>query len=190
VKALPKLAKAAEAEELAEALRAHLAETEGQVSRMEEVFAIAGEQPKGKPCKAMKGLIEEGNEVIKEEDEGELRDLAIIAACQRVEHYEISAYGTAKAIASRLGMEDAVQLLEQTEDEESQADTKLTEVAKMIYDSVDEEESMDPEDSDDGTTSTAVRAAVRAASRKPAGKVAAKAGSGRSTTQNRSASSR
>jgi ferritin-like metal-binding protein YciE len=182
VKALPKLADAATSEELAEALRTHLDETEAQVARLEEVFAIVGQQPKGKPCKAMKGLIEEGNEAAKEE-EGELRDLAIIAACQRVEHYEISAYGTAKAIANRLSLDDAVQLLEQTEEEEADADAELTSVAEMIYDSVEEGDEL-PGADEESNIAIAARAAVGATSKsEPAKKAAAKAGATKSSTK-------
>jgi ferritin-like metal-binding protein YciE len=140
VKALPKLAKAAESEELAEALRSHLAETQNHVTRLEEVFGIVGAAPKGKPCKGMKGLIEEGNEAVQEEDKGSLRDLAIIAGAQRVEHYEMSAYGTARTIAEQLDLNDAVELLQQTEDEEKEADSKLTQVAMTLYESTEEEE--------------------------------------------------
>jgi ferritin-like metal-binding protein YciE len=135
VKALPKLAEAASSTDLVEAIRTHLAETQTQVSRLDEVFGMLGVKAAGKTCKAMKGLIEEGDEAAKAEEEGELRDLAIIATAQRVEHYEIAAYGTARAIAERLEMDDAVELLQQTEEEEQQADSKLTEVAESIYDS-------------------------------------------------------
>ena len=140
VKALPKLAKAAESEELAEALRSHLVETQTHVSRLEEIFGIVGVAPKGKTCKGMKGLIEEGSETVQEEEEGVLRDLAIIAAAQRVEHYEMSAYGTARTIAEQLDLNDAVELLQQTEDEEKEADSKLTQVAMTLYQSEEEQE--------------------------------------------------
>src|SRR5262249_28676370 len=132
-KALPKMAKAATSEELEEAIRKHLEETQNQVSRLEEVFQMIGAPAKGKTCKGMKGLIEEGSEAIKEEEDDTLRDLAIIAAAQKVEHYEISGYGTAKTIAEKLGHEDARQLLEQTEEEESNADATLTEIAMNLY---------------------------------------------------------
>jgi ferritin-like metal-binding protein YciE len=146
LKALPKMAKAAESEELQEAIRNHLEETQNQVTRLESVFEAAGVPAKGKTCKAMKGLLEEGTEAM-QEDEGEMRDLAIIAAAQRVEHYEISAYGTARTIAEHLGLEEAVDLLQETEDEEKNADTKLTEVASSIYGDIEEEddEEMDEE---------------------------------------------
>ena len=146
VKALPKLAKASESEELSEALNNHLEETQQQVQRLEQVFQIAGTNAKGKPCKGMKGLLEEGNEAVQEEDEGALRDLAIIAGCQRVEHYEISAYGTVRTLAEQLDMEDAVELLQQTEDEEKQADEKLTQVAQSIYESAGQEEGEEEEE--------------------------------------------
>ena len=137
VKALPKLVKAVESEELAEGLRNHLEETQGHVSRLEEIFGLAGVPAKAKPCKAMKGLIEEGSEAIQENEEGELRDLAIIAGAQRVEHYEISAYGTARTLAEHLGMDQAAELLQQTEDEEKAADKHLTEAAMTLYESVE-----------------------------------------------------
>jgi ferritin-like metal-binding protein YciE len=149
VKALPKMAEGAASVDLAEAINGHLIETEKQVSRLEEVFGIVGVPAKGKTCKAMKGLIEEGEEALKKEEEGEIRDLAIIAAAQRVEHYEISAYGTARTLAERLGMDDAAELLRETEDEEEQADSKLTDLADGIYDTSeeleDEAETVSPE---------------------------------------------
>jgi len=159
VKALPKLAKAADSEDLAEAIRSHLSETQNQVTRLEEVFGLVGMAAKGKPCKAMKGLIEEGNEAIQEEEKGELRDLAIIAGAQRVEHYEISAYGTLRAIAEQLEMDQAAELLQQTEDEEKQADSKLTEVAMTIYGSSDDE---DEEEDDEREEETATAGGSRA----------------------------
>jgi ferritin-like metal-binding protein YciE len=101
---------------------------------------MVGVAAKGKPCKGMKGLLEEGDEAIQEEDEGALRDLTLIAGAQRVEHYEMAAYGTAIAIAEQLGLDGAVDLLQQTEDEEKQADAKLTDVAMTLYNSANEEE--------------------------------------------------
>lgn len=105
VKALPKLAKAADSEELGNALRTHLAETQNHVARLEKVFKSIGAPVKGKPCKGMQGLVEEGGEAVQEKEEGPARDLAIVAGGQKVEHYEMSAYGTARALAclSQLG---------------------------------------------------------------------------------------
>jgi ferritin-like metal-binding protein YciE len=130
VKALPKMAKAADSEDLADGIRAHLEETKGHVERLEKVFELFDEKPRAKACKAIRGLIEEGSEAASEE--GTLSDLAIIAACQKVEHYEISAYGTAKAWAERLDNRAAVDLLDQTLEEERSADSKLTEVCDTI----------------------------------------------------------
>lgn len=139
VKALPKLAKVADSEELSEALTDHLDETKQHVTRLEQVFEMLGTPAKGKPCKGMKGLLDEGNEAA-EENESELRDLAIIAGAQRVEHYEISAYGTVRTIAESLGLDDVAALLQQTEDEEAAADERLSEIAMDIYDSAEDEE--------------------------------------------------
>jgi ferritin-like metal-binding protein YciE len=131
-KALPKMAKAANSPELAECFQSHLAETENQVSRLEQVFEALDLAAKGTPCKAMKGLIEEGGEAMEEKDPT-LRDLAMIGAAQRVEHYEIAAYGTAREAAKQLHNFTAMNLLTETEQEESAADSKLTEVAMSIY---------------------------------------------------------
>ena len=159
VKALPKMAKAAENQELAEALRNHLAETENHVTRLEEVFGIVGAPAKGKTCKGMKGLLEEGNEAIQEEDKGEMRDLAMIAGAQKVEHYEISAYGTLRTLAEQLDLSDAVELLQQTENEEKEADSKLTEVAISIYESAGSaEDADDMEETEEPARTAAPRA--------------------------------
>ena len=173
VRALPKLAEAASSPELEEALSSHLEETKTHVDRLEQVFELAGEKAMGKKCKGMQGLLAEGDDAVKEEDEGELRDLAIIAGGQRVEHYEISAYGTAKAIAEQLGLDDAVELLAQTEEEESTADGKLTEVAETIYQTIDEESDLvesEPEEAD-----VEGKASAKIPARKTAGSAAANA---------------
>jgi ferritin-like metal-binding protein YciE len=130
VRALPKMAKAADSEDLAQAIRDHLEQTNHHVERLEQVFEQFNQKPRGKACKAIRGLIEEGKEAM--EEEGELTDLAIIAAAQKVEHYEISAYGTAKAWAAKLGNEEAANLLDETLQEEKAADSKLTEVADTV----------------------------------------------------------
>lgn len=125
-KALPKMAKAAEHEELKEAFEMHLEETEAQIERLERVFEIFEETPKGKKCKGMEGLLAEGKEVI-DEQEG---DAALICAAQKVEHYEIAAYGSLASWARLLGEDDAADLLEETLGEEEATDEKLTEVAE------------------------------------------------------------
>jgi ferritin-like metal-binding protein YciE len=166
VKALPKLAEAVSSPELKEALTSHLEETKTHVSRLEQVFSLIGEIAERKKCKGMQGLIAEGDEVVKQQSEGELRDLAIIAGGQRVEHYEISAYGTARALAEKLGLDEAADLLEQTEAEESAADEKLTEVAEGIYDSV-EDESAELEEAGETAESSPARKAAGSARSTP-----------------------
>lgn len=128
--ALPKMAEAADSPQLASAFREHLQETERQVERLERVFEIIGETPKRKSCDAMKGLISEGDEIISAKGSADVRDAALIAAAQRVEHYEMAAYGTLRTLASRLGHAEARELLQTTLDEEGNADHKLTDIAE------------------------------------------------------------
>jgi ferritin-like metal-binding protein YciE len=128
-KAIPKMIKNATSEELIEALENHLAETEEQVSRVEQVFEILGKKATAKKCEAMEGLIKEAEEIMEECEEGAMRDAGIISAGQKVEHYEIASYGTLRQFAETLGLDDAVELLEATLNEEKAADEKLTEVA-------------------------------------------------------------
>jgi ferritin-like metal-binding protein YciE len=132
VKALPKMAKASTTELLRQAFESHLEETKGHVERLEQIFSELGKKPKGKPCEAMKGLIEEGNEVVEEIDESPLRDAGLIAAANRVEHYEIAAYGTARTFAESLGMKKSAALLVKTLEEEKKADGKLTKIAESV----------------------------------------------------------
>jgi ferritin-like metal-binding protein YciE len=132
-KAIPKMAKGSNNEELAAAFEAHLKETQNQVTRLEKIAELLGTEPTGKKCKGMEGLIEEGSEMIQEgEFEGELLDAGLIGAAQRVEHYEIAAYGCVRMYAELLGEEDAAKLLEQTLEEEKETDEKLTELAAAI----------------------------------------------------------
>src|SRR5688572_189646 len=132
-KAIPKLARASTNEELIAALDDHLGETQNQVARLEQAFDLLDEPAKGKPCKGMQGLIEEGDEHAKEDyDDDDLRDAIIIGSAQRVEHYEIAGYGTAIAHARLLGLDDVVNLLEATLAEEKAADQTLTEVAETV----------------------------------------------------------
>ena len=128
VKALPKMAKAASSE----GFEKHLEQTRGHVQRLEKIFQALGESPKGKTCKGMQGLIEEGSEVTEEDYEGSVMDAALIGAAQRVEHYEIAGYGTVRSMAETLGEDDHVSLLEETFEEEKETDEKLTELAEQI----------------------------------------------------------
>ncbi|MEY2485204.1 MAG: hypothetical protein QOG67_3349 [Verrucomicrobiota bacterium] len=132
LKALPKMAKAASSPELKQAFGEHLEQTQEHVARLEEIFEKLDKKPTGKTCKAMKGLIEEGSEILEEEGEESVLDAAIIAAAQKVEHYEIASYGTVRTFAEILGEEDAVELLQQTLDEEGEADQRLTELAEEV----------------------------------------------------------
>lgn len=128
-KALPKLIKAASSSELGRALMNHLEETRRQIERLERIFDGLGESPRGKKCTGMEGLIEEGDEHVMEVPKSSRRDAVIIGAAQRVEHYEISGYGTARAWAEEMGHGEAVSLLERTLGEEAAADEKLTAIA-------------------------------------------------------------
>jgi ferritin-like metal-binding protein YciE len=129
VEALPKMANAASHEELRDAFEQHLAETREHVSRLQEVFSQIGTSPGGEKCKGMEGLIKEGQEVLETQGDPSAIDAALIAAAQRVEHYEIAGYGTVKTLAGHLDLDDVKGLLDQTLDEESKADTLLTKIA-------------------------------------------------------------
>jgi ferritin-like metal-binding protein YciE len=130
VKALPKMAKGAASEELRQGFEEHLEQTKGHVQRLEQIFEALGESPKGKKCKGMEGLIEEGSEVMQEDYEGNILDAALIGAAQRVEHYEIAGYGTVRTMAEVLGENEHVSLLTETLEEEKETDEKLTELAQ------------------------------------------------------------
>ena len=132
VRSLPKLAKAASTPELQEALRSHLEETKGQVQRLEKIGEIVGKKMTGKTCSGMKGVLEEGSEVLEDTEAGMVRDAALIGASQRVEHYEMAGYGTARDFAKLLGMDDVVELLEETLKEEKAADQKLTTISRTV----------------------------------------------------------
>jgi ferritin-like metal-binding protein YciE len=140
VKALPKMAKAAAADELRSGFEEHLEQTKGHVARLEQIFKALGEKPTGKKCKGMEGLIEEGSEAAGEDYEDDVKDAALIGAAQRVEHYEIAAYGTVRAMAEKLGEDEAVELLGETLEEEKETDEKLTELADSIEVSEEPEE--------------------------------------------------
>ena len=126
ISALPKMARAASSPELEQAFTKHLRETEGQVRRLEQIFKSLGQTPRGKKCKGMEGLMEEGKEILEEDGAEEVIDAALIAAAQRVEHYEIAAYGCLRTYAQLLGYEDSDRLLEQTLHEEEATDKALT----------------------------------------------------------------
>jgi ferritin-like metal-binding protein YciE len=130
IRALPRMAKAAQSPELQQAFTKHLKETEGHVQRLEQIFADLGTAARGKKCKGMEGLIEEGKEILEEDGAAEVIDAALISAAQRVEHYEMAAYGCLRTYAQLLGLDQADRLLQQTLDEEETTDRILTEIGE------------------------------------------------------------
>jgi ferritin-like metal-binding protein YciE len=132
VRALPKLAKAASSPDLRDALLNHLEETKEQVVRLEKISEIVGKKLTGKTCVGMKGVLDEGSEVLEDADKGMVRDAALIAASQRVEHYEIAGYGSVRDFASLLGEKEIAGLLDETLAEEKAADKKLTEISEEV----------------------------------------------------------
>jgi len=132
VEALPKMKQAASAEELADAFEQHLEQTRQQIKRLDQIFAQMGEEPGSKECEGMQGLLREGEKLIRELQKSPVLDAALIAAAQKVEHYEISGYGTARTMASMLGEVEMAELLQETLDEEKDTDETLTEIAESI----------------------------------------------------------
>lgn len=131
-KALPKMASAATSKELKQAFENHLRETEGQIERLEQICRMLGTNPKGRTCEGMKGVIDEGSSMLKDAEQGSVRDAALISAAQRVEHYEMAGYGTARTYAHLLGQSQCARLLEETLAEEKAADHKLTSIAGRV----------------------------------------------------------
>jgi ferritin-like metal-binding protein YciE len=131
-KALPKMAKASTSPELRSAFESHLEETNGQIDRLEQIFETLGKSGQGKMCHGMHGVLEEGAEVLEDTEKGDVRDAALISAAQRVEHYEMAAYGCVREYAKLLGKQDIVKLLEATLEEEKAADEKLSKIAKQV----------------------------------------------------------
>ena len=131
-KALPKMAKAASSSQLRQGFETHLDQTKNHITRLEQIFEALDESPKGESCDGMEGLIEEGSEVMDEDFDPEAIDAGLISAAQRVEHYEIAAYGALRTWANTLGQKRAVSLLQQTLDEEKETDQKLTQMAEKV----------------------------------------------------------
>ena len=132
LKALPKMAKGASSPELKDAFEKHLEQTKGHVQRLEELFEQRDENPKGKTCKAMKGLVEEGSEILKEEGEDSVLDAGMIVAAQKVEHYEIASYGSVRTFANLLGKDEEAKVLQSTLDEEAETNEILNQLAEGI----------------------------------------------------------
>ena len=168
VKALPKMAKATSNDQLREAFEEHLRQTTEHVSRLEEIFEQLEEKPSGKKCLGMEGLVKEGAETLKEDYEEDVKDTAIIGAAQRVEHYEIAAYGTVRTLAELLEENEHVSLLEQTLEEEKQTDQKLTKMAEEITQNVAEDEEVEDEEEESDRPSVARNARTGSKSRRVA----------------------
>lgn len=151
LKALPKMARAATNPDLKEGFTTHLEETQGHVDRLEQAFSKLGETAKAKTCKAMQGLIEEGSEAIELEAPDAIRDACLIGAAQRVEHYEIAAYGTVRSLAETLGEDEVAGLLQETLDEEGETDKKLTTLSETVNEEANGASgSSEDNDNDDG----------------------------------------
>jgi ferritin-like metal-binding protein YciE len=179
VKALPRFAKAANNSELKKAFQDHLRVTEEQIKRIERVFETLGEKARSKPCAAMKGLVEEGREILQEDAEAEMLDCAMIGAAQKVEHYEISGYGTARAMAEALGLTEAADLLRETEDEEGEADKLLTQIAEEIYGEVGAAaQNEGGEEEEEGGAESSSRSGSKSAGKSARGGAQAKSSSG------------
>jgi ferritin-like metal-binding protein YciE len=147
--ALPRMAKSADSGELREAFTKHLKETEGHVRRLDQIFRELGATPRGKKCKGMEGLLAEGKEIMGEEGEPPVLDAALIAAAQRVEHYEIAAYGCLRTYAQVLGYSEAAELLQETLEEEEKADATLTTIGEQGVNTAAAAVSGEEEDEDD-----------------------------------------
>jgi ferritin-like metal-binding protein YciE len=157
-KALPKMAKKTSSEDLSAAFETHLEETQGQIERLEQVFEFIGKPTKAKKCEAIEGIIKEAEELMKEATNDNVRDAAMLAAAQAVEHYEISRYGTLKAWALKLGLDDVVELLDETLQQEKATDEKLSELAESeINDEADEAGETDEADEEAETPRKAPR---------------------------------
>jgi ferritin-like metal-binding protein YciE len=157
-KALPKMAKAATNPDLADGFTTHLEETKGHVQRLDQIAGIIGKKLTGHKCKAMEGLVEEGADMISEDAEDSVRDAGLIGAAQRVEHYEMAGYGTARTLAERLGLDEVAELLQATLDEEKATDEKLTELATSLVN----EEAANADASDKKTPTAKSRGGAKA----------------------------
>jgi ferritin-like metal-binding protein YciE len=194
-KALPKMAKGATSEELREAFESHLEETEGQVTRLERVFELLDEKPRGKHCAGMAGIVEEGSEKLQEDAEDSVMDAMLIASAQKVEHYEIGSYGTAIAWAEALGLTEVAQVLEETLAEEKAADEKLSALAESGINEAatagesedDEMEEEDDQESDSRSagSSQGAGASARSASGSRSGNGSTRQASGSKGTRQR-----
>ncbi len=170
IRAYPRIAKAVQSDDLKKALQTHLEQTKKQVERLDRVFEILEKRSGGKTCEAMKGLIEEGAESLEEIEPGPVLDVAIIASAQRMEHYEIAAYGTVATLAEAMGEEEIKNLLGQTLEEEKQTDVLLTEVSKQVNAEALNEAGEDEEDEDEDEDEDSAKAAPKKSASKKSSK--------------------
>jgi ferritin-like metal-binding protein YciE len=174
VKALPKMAKGVTAPSLRTAFENHLAQTQEQVSRLEQIFEMLGTSPKGKKCKGMEGLLEEGAEMLEEDGDPSVKDAGIIAAAQRVEHYEIAAYGSTLAFATLMGHSEIAELLETTLNEEKETDELLSTIAEeevnVAAPGMEAEDMEGAEEEDESGDGAAARPASRPTAKKSSGR--------------------
>ncbi len=178
VRAYPKVTKSVQSPELKQALQEHLEQTKGQIERLDRVFEILGKKSSGKTCEAMKGLITEAQEALEEIEKGPVLDAAIIAAGQRIEHYEIASYGTVATFAEAMGEQEIHDLLAETLAEEKATDERLTAVSQQVNSESlqedDEDEEEEPEADDEDEEEEAPKASKKSAAKKSAGKKSAK----------------
>jgi len=165
VKAYPRLTKAVQSEELKEAMQEHLEQTKGQVERLERIFEILDKRSSGKTCEGMKGLVQEAQSLVEEIENGPVLDAAIIGALQRVEHYEIAAYGTVATLAQAMGQEEVKELLGETLEEEKETDERLTQVAQSVNSEALSESENDEEGSEGENASSSNGSGRRSGSR-------------------------
>ncbi len=171
IRAYPKLSKAVSSPQLKEALQTHLEETKGQVERLDQVFEILEKRSSGKTCEAMKGLVEETSEALEEIEKGPILDAALIACGQRMEHYEIAAYGTVLALSKAMGHDDIAELLSQTLEEEKATDQKLTQVSESVNkEAIGEDEDEDEDEEEDEEEEAPPAKPAKKAATKSAGK--------------------
>ena len=187
VKALPKMAKNATNAELQQAFTKHLEETEGHVERLEQIFEMLGERAGGKKCKGMEGLIEEAKELLEEDAAEEVLDAGLISKAQHVEHYEMAGYGTVRTYAQQLGLDDQAELLQQTLDEESNANELLTQIAESSVNLEAEQGSEEEEESTSRRGDRQVsRSVAREGTRSKSGGNRGGRGTSRSTSRSQS----
>jgi len=185
-KALPKMAREASSEELSSAFEEHLAQTQEHVTRLERVFRIVGESPTKKTCKAMVGLLEEGEEIMKEDAPESVLDAGLIAAAQKVEHYEMATYGCLRDWAQLLGLSEAADVLQETLDEEGETDRRLTEIAQSLnVEAIEGEEVEEDEDAVETPRAERVTGAARRPVSTPARRSAASSGTPKPAAKSR-----